>query len=351
MSIDHKRFAVIGAGFWANFQLGAWTELAGVECVAVCDRDPDRAKALASRYGVPAWYTNAVELFGKEQLDFVDVITPPEAHEESVKLAAMHRIPVICQKPMATSLEIARSMVETCRTAGVQFLIHENWRWQNGMRRVKEVLDSGAIGATFHAHINHMSSYPVFSMEPGLKEWEKYIIADMGVHLLDIVRFYFGEARSLYCVTHKVVQDIKGEDVACIMLKMRSGTSVVVETGFAPNHREHDIFPETYVFIEGTEGTLELARDFTLKITTGDGTHSVRNAPPRYWWGEPDYIISNASLVPCNAHQLSVLRGETKPETSAEDNLKTLELTFGAYESARTDTVFRFGEEGRALTP
>jgi D-apiose dehydrogenase len=333
------KFAVFGAGFWANFQLGAWKELEGVECVAVYNRTLSRARALADRYGVPAAYDNPEELLRREKLDFIDVITNPPTHPDFVKMAAARGISVICQKPMAESLEEARSMVCACGDAKVPFFVHENWRWQDGIRRVKAALDSGVAGTPFRARISHVSDYPVFSKEPWLREWERYILADMGVHLLDVARFLFGEARSLSCRTQRINKDIKGEDVATVMLAMKSGLTAVVELGYPENHIEHDIFPETYIYVEAEKGTIELTRDFWLRVTTKDGTLAKRQPPVSYRWGDPDYVVFCSSIVPCNASFLRALSGKGKAETTGEDNLRTLELTYAAYESARTDSV------------
>ncbi len=340
------RFAVFGAGFWANFQLGGWTELKGARCVAVYNRTLSRAREMASRYGVPTAYDDAEELLAKEQLDFIDVITHPSTHPTFVKMAAQRRIPVICQKPMAESLEQARDMVRTCREAGVPFYIHENWRWQDGIRRVKAALDSGEVGAPFRARIDHTSDYPVFSKEPGLKDWKRYILADVGVHLLDTARFLFGEARNLYCQTHKVHTDLKGEDVATVMLSMASNVTVTVYMGFPENHVERDIFPETRVFIEAEKGSVELALDHWLRVTTGKGTFATRRVPRAYPWGEPDYAPFCSAIVPTNANLLRALRGEGEAESTAEDNLKTVELTFAAYESAETGRAIAIPWQG-----
>ncbi len=348
------RFAVFGAGFWANFQLGAWQELDGVECVAVYNRTLARARALAERYRVPASYDDAEQLLCQEKVDFIDVITNPPTHGHFVTMAARHGVPVICQKPMAESLEEARAMVQTCDQARVPFYVHENWRWQDGIRRVKAVLNTGELGAPFRARIAHVSAYPVFSKEPWLKDWEKYILMDMGVHLLDAARFLFGEAQSVYCQVHSVHTDFKGEDVATVMLRMAGGVTVTVELGYPENYMEHDIFPETYVFVEAERGTIELTKDYWLRVTTERGTDATRKPPASYAWTDPDYVVFCASIVPCNANLLRALRGEGAAETTAEDNLNTIVLTDAAYESARNNRVVpvsAWADEGTRSRP
>ena len=109
------RFAMFGAGFWSRFQLAAWQELEGVKCVALYNRTVSKAEALAREFGVPAVYGDPEELLRSEELDFVDIVTDVDTHSRFVHLAAAHKLPAICQKPMAPSLEIAEDNLETVR--------------------------------------------------------------------------------------------------------------------------------------------------------------------------------------------------------------------------------------------
>ena len=107
--MNKLRCAVIGAGFWGEFQIAAWCELPGVRIVALCDQNQDRARAVANRFGIPKVHGDARELLRSEPLDFIDIAVGPEAHEELVLLAAEHRIPVICQKPIGAGLRNVRA--------------------------------------------------------------------------------------------------------------------------------------------------------------------------------------------------------------------------------------------------
>ncbi len=328
------RFAIFGTGFWSRFQLAAWRELEGVECVALYNRTRAKAEALANNFGVPAVYDDPEELLRQEQLDFIDVITDVDTHSRFTHMAAARGLPVICQKPMAPSLAEAEQMVATCQAAGVPFFIHENWRWQTAIRQIKHVLDQDQIGRPFRARIDMISGFPVFANQPFLKELDQFVITDMGSHVLDVARFLFGEADRLYCQTHRVHEDIKGEDVATIMLAM-GDTTVLCEMAYAENYLERERFPETMIFIEGERGSVELAPDYWVRVTTADGTHARRYPPPRYAWADPAYDAIHASIVPCNASLLQQLRGEGAAETTAADNLNTVRLVFSAYEFAR----------------
>lgn len=329
------RFAIIGTGFWSRYQLAAWKELQGVRCVALYNRTRSKAEALARAFDIPAVYDDIQDLLSKEQLDFIDIITDVGTHRQFVELAAAHKVPVICQKPMAPSLADARFITNACREAGVPFFVHENWRWQTPIRALKSRLDEGLIGRVFRARIQYSNSFPVFDNQPFLKELDQFILTDIGTHILDTARMLFGEANTLFCRTTRVHSDIQGEDVASVMLGMDSGATVNCEMSYA-SRVEHDRFPETYIFVEGESGSIELGPDYWIRVTTAAGTQAKRYPPPRYPWADPRYDLSQSSGVVCNANLLDALRNGLPAETTAEDNLRTLELVFGSYESSRT---------------
>jgi predicted dehydrogenase len=355
--VPATRIAVLGAGFWAQFQIAAWKEVPGAEVVAIYNRTRARATALAARFGVGAVYDDAESLLREVRPDVVDVVTDVDSHAHFVRLAAAHGVPVICQKPLAPDLETARGMVETCRAAGVPLAVHENWRWQRPLRALKNVLESGAVGRPFRAHVQYASSFPVFANQPFLGELEQFILTDMGTHILDVVRFLFGEPDRLTAQTYRVHPLIKGEDVATLLLGIprpdaaspaapagpsgvRDDLACTVQLSYA-SRWERERFPEVFILIEGDAGAVELAPDYWLRTTTAAGTHSRRLPPPRYAWADPAYDLVHASIVPCHADCLRAMRGGPPAETSGADNLKTLALVFAAYESARSGQTVR----------
>lgn len=334
------RFAILGTGFWARYQLAGWRELPDVRCVALWNRTRAKADALAADFGVPAVHDDPAELLVKEKPDFVDIITDVGTHRRFVELAAAHKIPVICQKPLAATLSDAETMTATCRSAGVPFLVNENWRWQTPLRELHRVISSGQIGRVFRARLDYCNSFPVFDNQPFLKTVDRFIIADVGSHILDLARFLFGEAAALNCRTCRVHPDIKGEDVATVLLQMRNGATVTCNLSYA-SRVEHDPFPETYAFVEGTEGSAELGPDFWIRVTNRNGTSPRRCPPPFYAWADPRYALVHSSIVDCQRNLLEHLSGRGRAESTGEDNLNTVRLVAAAYESAASGETVR----------
>lgn len=330
------KFAIFGCGFWSQFQLGAWTEMEGVECVALYNRTVSKAEKLAKKFNTPRVYSDPEELLRKEELDFVDIITDVDTHAKFVELAVRHGIKnIICQKPMAPDYETAKHMMKICRDAGVNYYIHENYRWEAPIRRFKEVLDSGIIGKPFKARVSFLSGFPVFDNQPFLAELDKFILTDMGSHILDVTRFLFGECKELWCQILTVNPKIKGEDVATVMMKMKNGMPVYAELSYA-SIVEHDSFTTVFILVEGENGSVYLGPGFEIRTTTREGTKSEKVTIPMYDWADPDYIVNHESGIPINKNILDDMLGKGKAETTGEDNFKTVKLVWASYESAAT---------------
>ncbi len=334
------RFAVIGTGFWSHYQIPAWKELKGVELMAVCDRNRSRAAAVAEKFSVPRVYDDIHELLDREQLHFVDIITDVDTHKPLTLAAAQKGVAVICQKPMTTSLDDAKLLVDTCMQLKVPFFIHENFRWQAPIRALKKALDSFVIGAPFKAKVSFCSAFPVFDNQPFLAELEHFILTDIGSHVLDICRYLFGEVKTLHCLTRRVNLKIRGEDVANVLLEMENGVHCFAEMSYA-SLLEKEAFPQTLVLIEGEKGSLHLTHDFELRTTTRAGTASEIIRPVLYPWLNPDYAVVHSSIVDCNRDILKGLSGGTS-ETTGADNLKTMQLVWASYDSAASGKLITF---------
>lgn len=327
------RFGLLGTGFWARYQLHGWRELAGVNCVAVCDPVPGRAAQMAADFGIPFSTTNPVELLTTEPLDFVDIVSSPASHAELVRLAADHGVPAICQKPLCPTLAESEAVAAYASARGVPLFVHENFRWQTPLRRVQALLRTREIGRPWRARVSFNCSFPVFDNQPALRLAERFILADVGVHTLDVIRWLFGEPQEVHCQTARIRPDIQGEDAATVFLRMKNGMTVINELSFA-SRRTDERFPQTFLTIEGELGTIELGPDFRLSVTTATGTRTEDIPPPVYPWADPRYAVVHSSIPACHANIVAHLRGEGLAETIAADNLLTLRLVERCYESA-----------------
>ncbi|MGA2097567.1 MAG: Gfo/Idh/MocA family oxidoreductase [Candidatus Acidiferrum sp.] len=341
------RFAMCGTGFWARYQLAGWRELADVECVAVCGRSQMEANNFAGDQGIPAFYEDLETMLKRERPDFLDIVTNVDSHEELARLGLARLVPVVCQKPLVASLPRAEALVHDFAKSDVPLFVNENWRWQTPLREIKKSIERGTIGKVFRARVDMISGFPVFANQPFLRDLEQFILTDLGSHILDVGRFLFGEVRSLYCQTQKTLPEIRGENVATVLLTMVTGATIIVELAYAQNPLERECFPQTLAFIEGTEGSLELCPDYWIRTTTKQETVSACYPPHHYVWADPAYDVVHSSIVPCQSNILSGFRGG-QVETTGEDNLNTLKLVFAAYDSARSGQAVNLQKQGHA---
>ena len=332
--MSNLRGGLIGCGFFAFNHLHAWQEVEGAEIVAVCDLDEAKVQARASEFGISGLYASVAKMLHTESLDFVDIVTGPAAHRTLVEIALRHKVPVICQKPLASSLQEARAIVDACRDAERPFMVHENFRWQTPMRALKEAVQD--LGTLFFGRISFRSTYDVYADQPYLAYDRRFILYDLGVHLLDLARFFMGEVAQLYCQTQQINPNINGEDEATVLLEMRSGATCVVEASYA-SKLERELFPQTLVHLEGAEGSATLGPNFELTVVRGSRIDNHTVTPQVFPWSSSPIEIIQDSVVAIEQHWVECLREGREPETSGTDNLKTLELVFGSYASAETN--------------
>jgi D-apiose dehydrogenase len=332
--VKTRKGALIGCGFFSKNHLHAWQQLEGVEIVALCDANAQRLQEASTEFGIAKVYASAEDLFANESLDFVDIATTAASHRALVEMAARHGVPCICQKPFANTLDDAVAMVQACRQAGVPLMVHENFRWQSSIQAVRKALDEGHIGQPFWGRVSFRSAYDVFSGQPYLATEDRFILQDLGIHIIDIARFLFGEVDTLSASTTRINPKIRGEDVATLLMKHHSGLTSVVDCSYATANPQ-ELFPQTLIEIDGALGTLRLRADYQLTIhVKGGATQALECAPPLHSWAQRPWHNIQDSVLNIQAHWLQCLADGREPQTSGADNLKTLVLVEKAYESA-----------------
>ncbi len=334
------RGGLIGCGFFAINHMHGWRDAKGAEIVSICDRDPERLNAVGDQFGITARYADAAEMMRAEQLDFVDIATTVKSHRALVELAASHKLPTICQKPFAPTLADAKAMVEACRKAGVPLMVHENFRWQSPIQAVKQVIDSGEIGEPFFGRISFRSGFDVFSGQPYLAEGKRFIIEDLGIHILDIARFLFGDVATITSLTRRINPRIQGEDVATMLLDHANGVTSVVDCSYATKLAVEP-FPETLVEIDGSDGTLRLTQGYRLTVTGRTGIAERDVSPPFLAWASRPWHNIQESVAAIEQHWVDCLKSGSETSTSGADNLKTFALVEAAYAGAESGKPVR----------
>ena len=337
------RGALIGCGFFAINHLHGWRDARGAEIVAICDRSPERLRLAGEQFGIAARYSDAAEMLAREALDFVDIATTAPWHRALAELAASHGLAVICQKPFAPTLADAKAIVASCDKAGVPLMVHENFRWQSPMQKVKAVLEAGEIGEVFWGRVSFRSAYDVFSGQPYLAEGDRFIVEDLGIHALDIARFLLGDALNVSARIKRVNPRIRGEDVATMLLDHGNGVASIVDCSYATQN-ETELFPQTLLEIDGSKGTLRLGANYQMTVTPSGKTRHVDVSPPLLPWASRPWHNIQESVALIQQHWADCLDQKREPQTSGRDNLKTFALVEAVYLSAREGRTVHMSE-------
>ncbi len=340
------RVGVIGAGFWARYQILAWQQIEGVEVRAITNRTLEKAERLAADLGIPTVAATPQELVNRDDVDVVDIVTSESTHHEYTLLAARAGRHAIAQKPMAESFDECREMVDACEAAGVRLFVHDNWRFQTPVRSFLEWYRERPVGAVRRARFSYLSSFPVFEMQPALREAERFMLMDMGTHIVDTARAFVGDLAWVAAQTATVTPGIAGEDVATILAGTTAGGHCVIELSYAsPTEHEHEL--ETLIQLECDEGVMQLDHDFRAVVTRRDGTSvSRRFAPVVHDWLIPRYTLSMGSCLPANESFVHALRTGEPSESDGRGYLNTMEAVFAAYRSAEGNRIVQLTTGG-----
>jgi predicted dehydrogenase len=325
------RGAIVGCGYFAQFQLAAWKRMADVEMVAASDLDADRARAAA-----PHAYTDAAEMLDREALDFVDIATRPASHLELVRLTLGRGIPTICQKPMAASWEEAQEMARLAQATSAPLVIHENWRWQPWYREARRLMQAGSIGKPvsycFRTRQRDGLGDNAYARQPYFREMPRMLIYETVVHHIDTARFLFGPIESLYARVRRHNPNIRGED--CVLVVARHAGEV---DGVIDGHRFLDPEPPGpamgEAWIDGDEAGLRInARGEVFR-----GGETIFTPPAELGYKGDSVFATQRHFIDC-------LRAGAAAESEARAYLQTFAAVEAAYRSVAEHREVRPGE-------
>jgi len=335
------RVGLIGCGFFGENHAHAWQMVEGAVLAALCDRDLARATALADRAApsVPM-FDDIARMVDSAGIDILDIATSPETHAPLVLEAARLGRAAIVQKPLAPTYGEAAGAVAAMDRAGLPFMVHENFRFQAPLAELIETVRQGVIGEVTYARVAFRTGHDIYAGQPYLARATRFVLMDLGVHVLDVARAVAGEVERIACEVQSVRKGIAGEDSAAMLVRHAQGAVSVVECSYA-SPLPADPFPDVLVTVEGREGAILLETGGTLALREG-GTERRWNASPSPapWMHAPWQTVQD-SVVRTQHHFVDALRTGREPDTSGWDNLHTLAAVEAAYEAAASGAPVR----------
>lgn len=311
------------------------------ELVAVMDIDEGKAKDVASKYGVPKWYASDVELVRDQNVDAVYIATPVNVHAKQVLMAAENGKHVLCEKPLAMTMDDCRKVAEACRVAGVKLGVGLMMRFHACHRAMREVIASGEIGKPVMGRAQLTCWYPripgAWRQDPAQSGGGA--LMDLGIHTIDLLRTLLGEVQAVIAFAENVVQEYPVDDSSVVLLRFVSGAMGVVESFF----NIPDAAAQNALEIYGTKGCI-LARG-----TIGQGSSGSFVVYSSFQEGyeakqtrtSGDISVREVVPEPVNIYQAEIeafadaILHDTEPPVSAEDGNRSMECLLAAYQSAR----------------
>jgi len=191
---ERIRIGLVGASWFSDlWYLPVITKHPRAALAAVCSESGESAKRMAERYEAGAAYSSYDEMFSKESLDGVCIVTPNDAHAPAAQAAMKHGLHVLCEKPLARSLSEARDMLEKAERSGIIHGINFTYREHPGIAKMKSLRQEGLIGNVVSGSFEYSGDYGM-SGPPGWRGTASRggaggVLADLGSHLIDLAQF------------------------------------------------------------------------------------------------------------------------------------------------------------------
>jgi predicted dehydrogenase len=314
--------AIVGTGMWAPRLAGA-AERAGLELVTCFSRDEAKRREFAERYGCES-AASLDDAIAHPGVEGVLLVTPNDAHEEQALACAERGRHVFVEKPIADSTEAGERMRRACSEAGVTLMVGHAFRRLGAARCVKQLLDDGALGRVVLAEAN-MSLPGTFKPEAWRAQRERNRggpIMQLGIHQVDTLAYWLGPVRRASGRFAHIHSPADIDDVGVVTLEFESGALGSLTGSY--------VSPKTLSLrLLGTEAVLDYRTDFSVwpDAQALDGVTTLTLGGERVEFEERDMLADElAEFGAC-------MRGETEPETGAEEGLAALAAVLEALES------------------
>ena len=187
------KIGIVGAGYIGKLHANVYSQMKDVSVVAVCDSNIESAEKLALSFSAKAC-CGLYEMMNYE-IDILDVCLPTHFHRQAVEMAIMNGISVLCEKPMALSLEDATAMEQLAARRGIPLMVGQCLRFDRNYGILKYCIDSGLYGSLRMLKLFRNTPIPSWSNNAWLlnKELSGGIITDLHIHDTDFISWALGE--------------------------------------------------------------------------------------------------------------------------------------------------------------
>jgi len=334
------RVGVIGAGSIAQAcHLPGYAKSEYADLVAFADPEPECHKEMTKLFEHMKGYAHYKDMLANEKLDLVSVCTPNKYHAEAAIAAFQAGCHVLCEKPIATTLEEADAMIAAAKKAKRKLMVGFTHRLFTGTLKCRELLQAKAIGKPFmiRARFAHGGPYPGWAKSDWF--YHKNLSAggamlDMGIHAIDLCLWLMGPIVSVQAHAATLVKKIEVDDNALLQFEFKNGALGYIEVGWTSKPGF------TGIEIYGADGSIICDYNHRLSLIGGKASAGADSTKE---WKTLDKHPTQGGWSTEIGHWLDVVRGEQKLTMDGKAGRDALEIALAAYQSSESGTRIAIG--------
>ena len=232
MAGERLRVAVVGVGIGRSHVRGYEAVPERFDVVALCDIDAERARPVAEEHDIPRVVTDLSELLRMDELDVVDLCTPPHLHFEQIQQVLAAGKHAICEKPLVSSLREVDQLAQDEARSGRRIMPIFQYRFGHGLQKLKLLIAEGVAGEAYLATVETAwRRRPEYYEVPWRGKWATErggALLSHAIHNHDLLCYVLGAPRRLFAYTTTRVNRIEVEDCAAIALEMADGSAAAL---------------------------------------------------------------------------------------------------------------------------
>lgn len=345
---------IIGSQFISTIHAESFARCQSARLHAVASPTPGNAERFAMTHGIPNHFTDYRDLLSISEIDMVSIGVPNHLHCEVVLAAAAAGKHIVVEKPFCLNLGEADQMIDAAHKAGVKLMYAEELCFAPKYVRLKQLLDSGALGRPTLIKQSEKHDGPHAAHFWDVERSGGGVAMDMGCHAIQFFRWMLGcpPVKSVYAQMNTQVHTHKtlGEDNALLILEFENDMICLAEESWSKLGGMDD-----RAEVHGSKGVAyaDLLHGNSIETFSLDGyDYAVEKAGSTKGWSFTIYDEAyNYGFPQEMAHFVRCVQEDTQPLVTGEDGRAVLEILFAAYESARTGCKVKLPFKSDAKKP
>ena len=333
------KVGLIGSQFISSIHAESLRHCIQAETVAVASPTPGHASEFARKNEIPKFFSDYRDLLAVKEIDMVVVGAPNHLHCNIALDAAEAGKHIVMEKPLCLNFSEADRMIEACETAGVKLMYAEELCFAPKYVRMKQLLDSGALGTPTLLKQSEKHDGPHAAHFLDVERSGGGVTMDMGCHAIEFFRWLIGRPaiKSVYAQMSLQVhhEKTRGEDNSILLIEFENGVIGLAEESWTKKGGMDD-----RAEVHGTQGVAyaDLLHGNAIETYSETGyDYAVEKAGSTKGWSFTIYEEAwNYGFHQEMAHFIDCVQNDKKPQVTGEDGRAVLEVLFAAYESART---------------